>query len=325
VNVLVLTPAAPRSRRGNRITAERWAKILRSLGHRVKIAEQHDGKCSSVLIALHAWKSAADIRSFRKACPGRPIILALSGTDLYRDLDHRASARRSLVIADRIVVLQSDAVNHLPAHIRPKCRVIFQSARPLVGDKTAPDQNHFDVAVIGHLRPVKDPFRAALAARKLPARSTIRVLHLGQALSDAMQQRADREAARNQRYQWLGKKTQTQAMRILARCRLLVVTSKMEGGANVVSEALAVGVPVVSSRISGSVGILGQDYPGFFSVGDTQALADLLQKCEDDREFYLELKRCARKLRPLVDPARERTAWRRLIAELRQDERDVIL
>ena len=90
----------------------------------------------------------------------------------------------------------------------------------------------------------------------------------------------------------------------------------MEGGANVVSEALAARVPVLSTAISGSIGLLGADYPGYFPVGDTAALAELLRRCEDSTSFLNRLKshcvRCARRL----SPEREQRAWQTLIQEL---------
>jgi integrase len=45
------------------------------------------------------------------------------------------------------------------------------------------------------------------------------------------------------------------------------------GGADAVSEAIACSVPVISSRISGSIGLLGEEYPGDFPVGDPRALS----------------------------------------------------
>jgi glycosyltransferase involved in cell wall biosynthesis len=172
------------------------------------------------------------------------------------------------------------------------------------------------VCVLGHLRPVKDPLRTALAARLLPPTSRLRVLHLGAALSEEMAEQARAEAEANPRYRWLGEVPRGKALRVLGRCRLLVLTSELEGGANVISEALAASVPVVSSRIAGSVGLLGEDYPGYFPVGDTAALAALLGRAETDADFYRTLReRCAR-LRPLVDPATERRSWEALLREL---------
>src|SRR5260370_17800024 len=90
----------------------------------------------------------------------------------------------------------------------------------------------------------------------------------------------------------------------------------MEVGANVISEAIVDGTAVLASRIPGSVGLLGADYPGFYPFGDTQALRNLLLRAETDSMFYRELlSRCA-KLSPLFRPARERAAWKRLLDEV---------
>jgi glycosyltransferase involved in cell wall biosynthesis len=97
---------------------------------------------------------------------------------------------------------------------------------------------------------------------------------------------------------------------------VLVVSSWLEGGANVVSEAIAAGVPVLASRIAGSVGMLGEEYPGYFPAGDTAALAALLHRAETDAPWREDLQARCRALQPLVDPARERQAWRELLAEL---------
>jgi glycosyltransferase involved in cell wall biosynthesis len=193
--------------------------------------------------------------------------------------------------------------------------VIFQSA-VAPAKRAAPDPDAFETCVLGHLRPVKDPFRAAMAARLLPASSRIRVLHIGAALSEAMAERACAESARNPRYRWLGELPRGRALRALGRCRLLVLTSRMEGGANAISEALACSVPILASRISGSIGLLGENYPGYFPSGDTRALATLLRRAETDAEFYAELCACCRRLAPLVEPARERESWDDLLREL---------
>ncbi|MFQ5693335.1 MAG: glycosyltransferase, partial [Nitrospinota bacterium] len=166
------------------------------------------------------------------------------------------------------------------------------------------------------LRPVKDPFRAAMAARRLPESSRVRVLHVGRALSEGMQRRALAEAARNPRYRWLEAKSRSQALRILARSRVLVLSSKMEGGANVISEALAASVPVLASRIPGSVGLLGKDYPGYFPSGDTRALARLLARMETETRFAERLREACERIAPRFDPSHERAAWRGLLKEL---------
>jgi glycosyltransferase involved in cell wall biosynthesis len=223
--------------------------------------------------------------------------------------------RRSLEAATRLVALQPAAVEALPEVLRGRARVVYQSA---VSPRRPParSRRHFDVAVVAHLRPVKDPFRAEEAVRGLPERSRIRVLHVGGELEAGMAREARTRASRNPRYLWLGERPAWQARRVIAGSRLLVLSSLMEGGANVVSEAVVAGVPVLTSRIDGSLGLVGGGYPGLFPVGDTEALRSLLLRGERDAAFLRDLRARCRRLRALFAPTRERASWRRLLAEM---------
>ena len=317
MNVMIVTPAPARSRKGNRVTAARWAGILRDLGHRVTVrTELGAGRCD-LLVALHAKRSHKAIVRFRRAHPDAPLIVALTGTDLYHDIRTSGTARKSLELATRLVVLQKMGAKELPPRLRRKVVVITQSVKESgTSRKARLTTGTFDACVIGHLRPVKDPFRTALAARRVPESSRLRVLHLGAALSDRMAERARAEELINPRYRWLGELPRWKALRILARSRLLVLTSRLEGGANVVSEAIALTVPILATRIPGSIGILGRRYPGYFPVGDTKSLAALLAKAENEPAFYEALKAWCKRLAPLVDPTRERACWEELLAGL---------
>lgn len=326
MKILLVTPAPSGSRKGNRVTAERWARLLRDLGQQVRIAQEYHGQRCDLLIALHAFKSYASIRRFRDERPGDPLVLCLTGTDVYGDIHNRPEARMSLELATRLVILQPLALDELPEALRGKTRVIYQSVpsrrpagTPVPPWDRRPRRSMFEVCVLGHLRPVKDPLRTAWAARLLPASSRVRVLHVGAALSDDLAEQARAEQAGNPRYRWLGERPRSQALRLLARCRLLALASELEGGANVISEAIALGVPVVSSRIAGSLGLLGPDYAGYFPFGDTQALADLLWRAETDTAFYEMLSAQCTQRRPLFEPARERKSWHELLRELLTD------
>ncbi len=313
--ILIVTPAPQRSRAGNRVTATRWARLLRSLGHKVQTAERFASQHADLMIALHARKSARSVAAFSVAYPDRPIIVALTGTDLYGELARSATAQRSLETATRLVLLQPDGLSLLPNRHQAKGRVILQSAPP-PSRTPLPLNSTFEACVCGHLRSVKDPFRTAMAVRHLPNESRIRITHLGAALTPAMEQRAISEMHRNSRYTWRGEVPQWRARQLIARSQLLVVTSKIEGGANVVSEALVADTPVVSSRISGSIGLLGADYPGYFDVGDTRQLASLLLRCEQDRDFYNTLRDSCRVTSTDLSPDAEQAAWLSLLTEL---------
>ena len=312
MDIVLITPAGPRSRYGNRNTAVRWASFLRELGHRVDLGVTWDGSPAQLMIALHARRSHHSIERFRAAFPDRPLVLVLTGTDLYRDIHIDADARRSMLLADRLVVLQEMGVKELSPDLRRKTSVIYQSARKPA--RSVPLKSCFEVVVSGHLREEKDPFRAAAALHLLPGESRIRITHVGGAMSEAMAREARSWMQRERRYRWLGERPHWEAVRLLARSRVMVISSRMEGGANVVCEALAAGVPVIGSRISGNIGMLGRGYSGYFPAGSERALARMLWRAESDPTFLRKLQGQAGGRRRLVQPAREKESLARLLA-----------
>lgn len=313
IRIVSTTPAT--SKKGNQVTATRWSRLLEELGHDVVVEPAWSGAPCDVLIALHARRSFSSVARFRADHPRVPLVLALTGTDLYQDLPHHPDARRALELCDRSIILQPLAIHEIPERYRAKASVILQSASP-PPDIPPPREDIFEIAVVGHLRAVKDPFRAAEAARRLPSLSRIRISHYGAALEAGLAERAEQEMRGNPRYRWMGEVSRDEAMRGMGRSRLVAVTSLSEGGPNVISEALACGVPVVSSRIPGSLGLLGEDYPGTFEVGDTAGLAALMLRAEQDSLFRAALRaRCAT-LEPRIHPAAERQALGHLLADL---------
>ncbi len=316
VKISLVTPSPKRSLSGNRATAVRWARHLGDLGHRVDIAEAFDGADADLLIAVHAWRSAQSVRRFRDSHPDRPVIVGLAGTDIYRfQHSHPDETLGSMDLADRLVCLHERVDRDIPARFAGKLHVIHQSAPPLPR-RLAPAKRSFEVCVVGHLREEKDSLRTAYAARRLPEDSRIRVIHLGRAHNEDWAQAAAAEMARNPRYRWRGEVPHWQVRRLMARARLMVLSSVMEGGANVISEAVVAGLPVIASRISGSVGLLGEDYAGYFPPEDEAALAGLLSKAESDPEFYAVLDRQCGARVDLFRPEREREAWRAMLAGL---------
>ena len=314
VRIVLVTPARRGSHVGNRVTVLRWAAHLRALGHRATIDDEWHGQHCDVLIALHATKSHPSIARYRELRPEGPLVVALAGTDLYQDLPASAVARHSLELATLLTVLQPLGIEALPAEVRPKARAIVQSARAV---RPAPAPSGvFRVCLLAHVRAVKDAFLAAEAVRRLPPGSRVDLVHLGSALDAGAAERARLEMTRCARYRWLGPRPRREALAMLAGSALLVITSRSEGGSNALSEALASGVPVLSTRVDGSMGVLGRDHPGLFNVGDAAALAALLERAETDPAFLAALGAAGEHCRPLVDPAREREAWRGLLAEI---------
>ncbi|HET9978586.1 MAG TPA: selenoneine biosynthesis selenosugar synthase SenB [Burkholderiaceae bacterium] len=314
-----MTPALASANNGNWLTASRWARML-GADYAVRIVQQWQGEPADALIALHARRSAPSIEAWAAQTPRRPLVVVLTGTDLYRDLAAGdADAARSLARADRLIVLHEGAIADLPAGHRAKAVVCFQSTgarRPL--PKTP---RHLRALMVGHLRDEKRPQTYFAAARKLLDRDDILFDHIGEALDPALGQEATTLMAEHPRYRWLGALPHEATLRHIQRAHVLVHPSAMEGGAHVVMEAVRCGTPVLASKISGNVGLLGADYRGYFALGDAGGLAVLLQRVRGDRSMLQALRRQGDRRAPLFDPARERATLCGVIDALLESHR----
>ncbi|HCY63815.1 MAG TPA: TIGR04348 family glycosyltransferase [Oxalobacteraceae bacterium] len=313
-HIVMISPALANANNGNWQTASRWAHILRQR-HAVTILASGDLRPQDLpappdlVIALHARRSATALQALAERFPQVPTILVLTGTDLYRDIRIDAAARQTLQRADQVVVLQQAGLEELTPEIRARTSVIHQSA-PLLKPLDAGCKSrmpHFEVCMIGHLREEKDP-AAFMQAATLLATPRIRLTHIGGALDAELAAMAEATAARHASYRWLGALPHEEARRRLQRCHLMVIASKMEGGANVIIEALASGVPVLASDISGNRGMLGDDYVGYFPLGDSAALARAIERAAGDAAYYAQLQRQCQARAPLFAPEREQAA-----------------
>ncbi|NYE60894.1 putative glycosyltransferase (TIGR04348 family) [Duganella sp. 1224] len=353
-HIWIVSPAFADANNGNWQSASRWARFLRTR-YRVTLARQWpdagptscpapcpdaraDGTAAEgtaaaaaanatsapatrapaappdLLIALHARRSAASLDAWTRAYPDRPSILLLTGTDLYRDIDSDASAQRSLRQASALVVLQADGVNTLPPLLRAKTSIIHQSAATLRPAPTAA-RRHADICMIGHLRAEKDPLTFMHAAALVQAPSA-RLIHIGGALEPALGEAAHATASRHPRYHWLGAMPHADTRQRLKRSRAMALTSHMEGGANVIIEAVCAGVPVLASDIGGNRGMLGDDYQGYFPPGDAAALARLIDRVIEDDNFHAALSAQCGARAPLFAPATEQAALLDLVDNL---------
>ena len=312
-DLVIVTPALADANNGNWQTAHRWGGML-SEAYRVRLASSWDGGDEDVMVALHARRSAASVMMWRTLRPAAPLIVVLTGTDLYRDIESDSSAQASLESADRLIVLNQLGAESLPEGLKSKARVVLQSC---AARKTLPKTDQrLRALMVGHLRAEKSPQTYFDAASMLVGRPDILLDHIGAALDPALGVQATSLMAENPRYRWLGGLSHATTRKRIQAAHVLVHPRRMEGGAHVVIEAVRSGTPLLASRIDGNVGLLGENYDGYFPVGDASALATLLQRFRDEPAMLLHLQRQCEERAPLFDPALESATLHSLIGEV---------
>jgi putative glycosyltransferase (TIGR04348 family) len=317
--LVIVTPALAKANNGNWQTARRWAQMLR--GHyRVRMVGEWTGSAAAdrqddLMIALHARRSASSVAAWHAQPGDKPLVLVLTGTDLYRDISTDALAQRSLALAHRLVVLNELGLQSLPAEHRSKGLVCLQSTPARLPLLNKPGR-HLRALMVGHLREEKSPQTYFEAARLLAQRSDIWLDHIGGALDPVLAEEARSLMAVQPRYRWLGGLAHAATRARIQAAHVLVHASRMEGGAHVVTEAITSGTPVLASRIDGNLGLLGRNYAGIFDWGDAPGLAALLQRCRDDAAMLPRLLLQCQKRAPLFDPVREQQTLLKLLAPL---------
>jgi putative glycosyltransferase (TIGR04348 family) len=316
--ILIVTPAFADANNGNWQTAQRWAGFLAS-NYRVSLAKSWDGNDgqapADLLLALHARRSAPSIQAWAAQRPGSPLLLVLTGTDLYQDILGDAAAQTSLRLANALIVLNERGLCALPEGLRAKAHICLQScsARQPLAHKP---KRWLRALMVGHLREVKSPQTYFEAAELLTDRPDIRLDHIGAALEPALGAAAQALMQRCPQYRWLGALAHEATRKRIQAAHVLVHPSRLEGGAHVVIEALCSGTPVLASRVDGNVGLLGEDYPGLFDWNDAAGLASLLRQCRDDPAMLTALQTQANARAALFHPEQEKSRLRAIVAGL---------
>jgi glycosyltransferase involved in cell wall biosynthesis len=280
-HILIVSPASARENNGNWQTASRWMRFLaaRATRHdRAGLGRRPGGARPADRPARAPLRRGAG--RLRQAHPGRPSLLVLTGTDLYRDIHQDAGPRAPRWPSPPPWSCCSRAAWtnwRRGARQGPRDLPVGPALR-----RPAPHAGSCDVAMIGHLRDEKDPltFMRAAALVTAPGRAPAA---RGRRARPGPRRRRAPDAGDTPRYRWLGALPHMPARRLLRRCRAMAICSRMEGGANVIIEAVTSGVPVLASDMSGNRGMLGEDYAGYFAPGDAAALARLIDRVASTR------------------------------------------
>ncbi|MBT6399646.1 glycosyltransferase [Akkermansiaceae bacterium] len=314
MKVCVASPYPLSELKGNSVTTDRIVAMLNEGGVEARGSYGNDGEPADILITLHAIKGAPAVFDFKKKTPNGRVIILLTGTDIYQGLAEGSQiGGDALQVADRIVVPQEAALRKLPEKVRGKTVVIRPSLDPIAVKATS-SQSPFVISVVGHLRPVKRPFLTIETLAQHPEWSDLEVWQIGQALDAEMRKTAEFWMEEDKRYRWCGGLPREESLALCAKSSLTINSSILEGGANAVLEAMTMGVPVLASRIEGNVGLMGDDYPGYFEEGGmAKALEAIMHQRVDLDEWSLLL---ADRL-PLFSRVRESESWLELLIELK--------
>lgn len=314
MKVCVASPYPLSDLKGNSVTTARIVRVLDEGGIEARGSHGYDGEPTDILITLHAIKGAPALFDFKKRKPKGKVVILLTGTDIYQGLPKGSKmGEDALREADRIVVRQEAAILRLPEQVRAKTVVIRPSLDP-IAVKPSPSQSRFIISVVGHLRPVKRPFLTIETLAQHPEWSDVEVWQIGQALDEEMRKTAEFWAEEDGRYRWFGGVPRMESLALCCKSSLTINSSILEGGANAVLEAMTMGVPVLASRIEGNVGLLGNDYPGYFEEG---RMAKALQAIMDQRVDLDEWNRLLADRLRLFSRERESNSWLELLTELK--------
>ena len=307
MKVCVTSPYPLSDLKGNSVTTERIVTILREAGIDARGAHGFDGLSADALISLHAKKGAQAAADYRKAHPEGKLIVLLTGTDIYDDFP-KGLGLESLEAADYIAVTHQESIPMIPRQFSEKV-VIVPSSLTMPTIKASHRIPPFAISVVGHLRPVKRSFLTIEAVAKNP-HWDVEVWQLGEALDEESEATARAWEGKDSRYRWFGGLPREEALQKCAESSLTVNSSLLEGGANAVLEAMTMELPILASEIPGNIGLLGKDYPGYFTGADIESkLGDILAHPEQLKDWI----ECANHRLPIFSREREREAWVKLL------------
>ncbi|MFC5050629.1 glycosyltransferase [Rubritalea spongiae] len=306
--VLVSSAYPLTSPKGNTITAKRIVQLLNDAGHLAEAIHTDMPPQADAMIALHATKTLITSQRFKVCSPQGKLIIYLTGTDLYKDLpDNKPEFFEALELADYLVVSQKASLASVPSKYRPKARFVPASVL-LPPEHPCPPPPENSVLLAAHLRPVKNPFLINKALTLLP-QLQLHAFTLGAALDPQMAEQANHWQTIDRRFQWLNTLPYPETLSWMRQVDFTINTSHSEGGSNAVAESIALGTPVLASRIEGNLGLLEDNYLGYFEPDSPQSLADLLALALSDPDLQAQLHTQTQNLQHKFLPEKEIQGW----------------
>lgn len=295
LRVLLLSPLLRGG--GNAVSALRLARHLRAEGVRVRsLATLEPGfppRLEAALRsfrphlvhALHARKGGA--AWLDHALPGDPpLVVSLTGTEIHRDLGDPAAAPRVLMALERAALVLASGRALLEAARAVVPSIAGRSLLVPKGAELPPRDPGFDLRraaglprnafvflLPAGLRAVKDPLFALEPLARLRRRDPrVAFVHCGDALDGDLAEEFRRRAAGEPWIRSLGALPFRRMASAYAGASVVLNTSRSEGFANVLPEAMLAARPILASAVPSNAEAIRDGRTGLlYAPGDGEA------------------------------------------------------
>jgi len=208
---------------------------------------------------------------------------------LFNPVGHVDSYRKSRAMIDHVIVEHEGLVDRGEAKTR--ISVIpnaIDAGRFTPSPAAAPRPGEpFVVGFFGRLAEEKAPDTFVRIAARFRDRADFQFLICGTGPMESSLRRMCQDAGLEEKVRFLGF---VDTREHLARCHVTVTCSRLDGRPNIVLESLAMGVPVVASRVGGIPGMAPEDHGiQLCDPEDVAAFCDAIERLASDREEYLRL------------------------------------
>ncbi|MGN8734802.1 glycosyltransferase [Fusicatenibacter saccharivorans] len=237
--------------------------------------------------------SGCDDAATKKICwIHRTMTTINDSARLFRSIKE---ARKCYSSFDRIVSVSNDVQKAFMKlyHIDEKGNVLYNTneSEIIVAQSTEPvpeidfSANHFKICAMGSLIPIKGFERLISVHNKLRNDGySIQTFILGEGADNDKLQKMIKECSLTEEVSLLG--YQTNPYKYLSKCDLFVCSSWSEGFSTAVTEALILGVPVVTTHVSGMQELLGDNQYGIITENSEEGLYNGIKMMLDSNELF---------------------------------------
>jgi len=291
MRVAIVSPYTLPFYSGNSLLADRLRAKLCSRGHQVAVfnsaADSHEGAVSfapDILHSLHAVRTASWTD---KIIAGHqiPLIITLTGTDYNGGLAGSISSvplEKSLLTASGLIVFHDEAYQSLKTKyqaVAEKVCVIPQGVeiihdhvdRDSIRSEYSLHKNDLVFIMVSGIRPVKNIGYGLDAFSEIKKQvCNARLLLVGPVID---KEEANRVLAAGEQlpgFTYLGDQPPTVVRNLMSAADIFMNTSLHEGMSGAVLEAMAEGLPVLATRVSGNRSLIREGESGLLVPLDSR-------------------------------------------------------